>query len=123
MAVLAALKAGAILGACVLLMQWTPAAIAGEPAAAGQEQARMDRPRLLVLTDIGGGALSYRWWVYAEAGTYVGAVSPAEPDRAETSVTVPPDAAGKTIHIILEVTDGGNPPLTAYRRCVLNVGR
>jgi len=74
-------------------------------------------------SDPDGGALSYRWWVYAEAGTYGGAVAPAEPDRTETSVTVPADAAGKTIHIILEVTDGGNPPLTAYRRCVLNVGR
>jgi hypothetical protein len=72
-------------------------------------------------SDPDGGALSYRWWVYAEAGTYGGAVSLAEPDRAETSVTAPADAAGKTIHIILEVTDGGNPPLAAYRRCVLSV--
>jgi len=72
-------------------------------------------------SDPDGGAVSYRWWVYAEAGTYSGAVAPAEPNRAETSVTVPPDAAGKTIHIILEVTDGGNPPLTAYRHCVVSV--
>ena len=43
----------AILGACVLLMQRTPAAFAGEPAAGGEAQST-GRPRLLVLTDIGG---------------------------------------------------------------------
>lgn len=71
--------------------------------------------------DPDGGPRSYRWRVYAEAGTYGGAAAPAEPDRAETSLTVPPDAAGKTIHVILEVPDGGAPPLTAYRRCVISV--
>ena len=38
------------------------------------------------------------------------------------SLTVPADAAGKTIHVILEVTDRGSPNLTRYRRAVLSVG-
>ncbi|MHC4521582.1 MAG: hypothetical protein ACYTAS_23570 [Planctomycetota bacterium] len=35
------------------------------------------------------------------------------------AVHVPADAAGKTIHIILQVTDDGDPPLTRYRRAIL----
>ena len=36
-------------------------------------------------------------------------------------VAVPHDASGKTIHLILEVTDDGTPNLTAYKRIVLRV--
>jgi hypothetical protein len=34
---------------------------------------------------------------------------------------VPDDARDKTIHIILQVTDDGDPPLTRYRRVVVDV--
>jgi hypothetical protein len=71
--------------------------------------------------DPDGDGLHYHWWVYSEAGTY-GASAPvkgaAEPDAV---VTVPSAAAGCTIHVILEVIDSGRPPLTAYRRVILNV--
>jgi hypothetical protein len=36
-------------------------------------------------------------------------------------VTVPKEASGRTIHVILEVTDTGKPPLVAYRRVILTV--
>jgi hypothetical protein len=32
---------------------------------------------------------------------------------------MPADAAGKTIHVILEATDDGDPPLTRYRRIIV----
>ncbi|HUT14193.1 MAG TPA: hypothetical protein VMY42_27150 [Thermoguttaceae bacterium] len=32
-----------------------------------------------------------------------------------------PDEPGKTIHILLEVTDAGSPPLTRYRRIVFTI--
>jgi hypothetical protein len=32
---------------------------------------------------------------------------------------VPRDAAGKTIHVILKATDDGSPPLTTFRRIVV----
>jgi hypothetical protein len=32
---------------------------------------------------------------------------------------VPPDAVGKTIHLIVAVRDRGAPPLDRYRRAVL----
>lgn len=60
-----------------------------------------------------------RWEIYPEAGTF----SPAAPIEAaaavETRVSVPPEAAGKEIHVILAVSDLGDPPLTAYRRAIL----
>jgi len=37
----------------------------------------------------------------------------------EAELVWPAGAAGKTVHVILEVTDSGSPPLTAYRRVVV----
>jgi hypothetical protein len=34
---------------------------------------------------------------------------------------VPPDATGKTIHVVCEVRDDGNPPLVSYRRVICTV--
>ncbi len=43
-------------------------------------------------------------------------------DRAEASFTVPEDTPPRaTIHIVLEATDTGNPPLTRYRRVIVTV--
>ena len=72
-------------------------------------------------SDPDGHAMGHRWWIYGEAGTYRGSVVIQDADRAEATLRVPADAAGKTIHVILEVTDRGDPPLTAYRRAVLGV--
>ena len=64
-------------------------------------------------------SLSYRWWVYDKPSTWDGPVQIADDDQAIATLHVPPDAVGKTIHVILEVTDNGDPPLTSYRRFVL----
>ncbi len=72
-------------------------------------------------SDPDGDAVDCRWWVYREAGTYWGEVPLAVADTAEATVTVPAKAAGRTVHVILEVTDDGAPPLTAYRRIILEV--
>jgi hypothetical protein len=37
----------------------------------------------------------------------------------KTSVQIPKDASGKTIHVILTLRDDGNPQLTSYRRIVI----
>jgi hypothetical protein len=39
----------------------------------------------------------------------------------EPRLSIPDDAAGRTVHVVLELTDAGTPPLTAYRRVALNV--
>lgn len=71
-------------------------------------------------TDPDGDALSYHWWQYCEPGTYDGKVSIDNCNSAQACF-VAPDAIGKTIHIILEVTDNGHAPLTRYRRVVVTV--
>lgn len=72
-------------------------------------------------SDPDGDRLSYRWWVYREAGTYWDAPPIASATTVDAILRVPEDASGRTIHVILEVVDDGTPPLTAYRRVVLNV--
>ena len=72
-------------------------------------------------SDPDGDKLTYRWWVYREAGTYPGDVTIDKADTAEATLAVPADAAGKVIHVVLEVTDSGTPPLTRYQRVVVAV--
>lgn len=71
-------------------------------------------------TDPDGNGLSYRWSVYPEAGTYRGAVAVDAGTAREASLRLPADAAGKTVHVILEVTDEGSPALTSYRRVIVS---
>ena len=72
-------------------------------------------------SDRDGDKLSCKWWVYKEAGTYRGDAPIRPADAVEAVLTVPRDASGRTIHVILEVTDDGKPRLTAYRRVILKV--
>jgi hypothetical protein len=69
-------------------------------------------------SDPDGDKLTFKWWVYAEAGTYSQSISIASSSTSKATITVPADAAGKTFHVICEVTDGGTPSLTSYRRIV-----
>ena len=67
-------------------------------------------------------ALSYRWWQYADAGTYSDSARIEDADKQDASLFVPADAtAGQSIHFICEVTDNGTPPLTRYQRVVCNI--
>jgi hypothetical protein len=46
------------------------------------------------------------------------------PTALATRLRVPTDAAaGQTIHLVLEATDGGRPALTRYQRVVVSVTR
>ncbi|HSW46762.1 MAG TPA: nucleoside hydrolase-like domain-containing protein [Phycisphaerae bacterium] len=72
-------------------------------------------------SDPDGDRLDFRWWTYHEAGTFPGEPRIEGATRADAVVSIPREAAGRAIHIILEVTDTGRPPLTAYRRVVLEV--
>lgn len=72
-------------------------------------------------TDPDGDSLSYKWTYYPEAGTYPGDVKIDDSSSRdqECSVQIPSDAPGRTIHVVLQLTDDGVPPLTRYRRAVL----
>lgn len=69
--------------------------------------------------DPDGHELSYRWFVYLEAGTFEEDVSLGGDDSSELRILIPDEAVGKTVHVVLAVTDQGDPPLTRYRRVVI----
>ncbi len=75
-------------------------------------------------TDPDGDSLRYRWWVYPEAGTrpYGKGLPINGADQAQIELQVPADAAGKQLHLILEVWDESPiAPLVDYRRVVIDV--
>lgn len=73
-------------------------------------------------TDPDGDQLTYKWWQYTDVDTYKGMVDVQDADKPQASFVVPKDGnKGDTIHIICEVTDNGTPPLTRYRRVVVDI--
>ena len=72
--------------------------------------------------DPDGDRLDYYWWQYVEPGTSGNNVTIENTNSKEASFIVPSDAApGDTIHIILEVTDTGSPPITRFQRVVVTI--
>ena len=72
-------------------------------------------------SDLDGNQLTYKWWQYADAGSVTATVPVANADSLDHAAFVAPHEPGKQIHIILEVTDNGTPPLTRYQRVVCNI--
>ena len=72
-------------------------------------------------TDPDRHALSYRWWNYAEAGTLPHPLTLQDADGPVVRFVAPRVSAPATAHLILEVTDAGEPRLTSYRRVVLTI--
>jgi len=70
-------------------------------------------------TDPDGDKLSYRWFVYAEPGTYRGEAMLQDSTASKAILEVPTSARGKSLHVVLQVTDSGTPALTRYRRIVI----
>jgi hypothetical protein len=68
--------------------------------------------------DPDGDKLTFKWWVLSEAGTYAGNVNIANHDTSRATVEIPSDSAGKSFHVICEVTDDGVHHLTGYRRII-----
>lgn len=75
-------------------------------------------------SDPDGDALSYRWWVYQESGTYPGRLVLQNQHTDQVSMKIPTGAGGKEIHLVMEVQDGNEVvPLTDYRRIVVTVSK
>lgn len=70
-------------------------------------------------SDPDGDALKYRWFVYAEVGTCREVIHLAGSETSDCALTLPETARGKSVHLILQVTDSGTPQLTRYRRIIL----
>ena len=72
-------------------------------------------------TDPDGNKLTYRWWQYTEADSAGATLTIANSDSLEKASFVVPNEPGKQVHIILEVTDNGTPPLVRYQRIVFDI--
>ncbi len=75
-------------------------------------------------SDPDGDKLSYQWWIYPEAGNkpYNKPITIDNFNQIKASFKVPQDAAGKELHVILEVHDNNRVvPLLAYRRMMIIV--
>ena len=77
-----------------------------------------------VASDPDGNLVTVRWRQWKAMGTYPGRVTLSNSTALTTRLQVPADAtAGQTIHLILEATDNGTPPLTHYQRVIIGVRR
>jgi hypothetical protein len=73
-------------------------------------------------SDPDNDALAYNWWAYPEAGTYKNEISIDLENNAITTYTIPSDASGTEIHLILQVNDINEiANLYDYRRLVIQV--
>jgi len=70
--------------------------------------------------DPDGDLVTYRWWQYQEAGTASTVAISNATSRTGAGFVVPPEP-GRTIHILLEVTDNGIPPLTRWQRTIFTI--
>lgn len=71
--------------------------------------------------DPDGDEIRYNWFHYHQADPYPNKITINDSTSASISVQIPADAAGHTIHLILEVRDNGLPELVRYRRVILDI--
>jgi lysophospholipase L1-like esterase len=72
-------------------------------------------------TDPDGDALSYDWFYYREPSTFSGSLNLDGLNSAQVAFTAPVVMEAQTVHIILSVTDNGEPALTSYQRFVITI--
>jgi hypothetical protein len=91
------------------------------------ERARRAKPGDELVLDAGGStdpdgdALEFSWSVYPPVPDVVGKVAIAGQDRQAAKVVIAPELAGRTIPILLTVTDRGRPRLARYGRVLITV--
>ena len=72
--------------------------------------------------DPDGDNLTFNWWIQSDAGTYTQDIKISNSSSSIATVNVPSDSAGKTFHVICEVTDDGTHNLSDYRRIIFEPG-
>lgn len=92
---------------------------AGDLKAQPGEKVKLSAQRT---SDPDGDKLVYKWWQYKEAGSFEETIEIRDSGKQNASFTMPSGAKeGKTVHIILSVTDKGTPALTRYKRVIVTV--
>jgi hypothetical protein len=71
--------------------------------------------------DPDGDSLSYFWFNYREAGTFAEVVKIGVENSDGVWLNAPTVDKPETLHFIVKVTDKGSPPLTRYKRVIVNV--
>jgi hypothetical protein len=74
--------------------------------------------------DPDGDALRYHWFEYTDLNpgyTGIAPLSLQDNTATQVRVTAPRSTVRSQHHVILEVQDTGTPPITRYRRAIVNV--
>ena len=71
--------------------------------------------------DPDGDNLSFLWYSYPEAGTYKEQVIKTAENSHKIYLVAPKVTEKQTMHIILQVTDKGEPQLSAYKRIIITI--
>jgi hypothetical protein len=71
--------------------------------------------------DPDGDELTFNWFRYNNADSYPGDLTINSPAGDRQQITVPDDLGNSNIHMVLEVTDNGEPQLVTYRRVILEL--
>jgi len=71
--------------------------------------------------DPDGDDVSYHWFVYKEAGTFNGNVTMENSTSARAYFVAPQVKESRSLHVILEVKDDGQPCLYSYRRLIVTI--
>lgn len=72
-------------------------------------------------SDPDGNDLNYHWMHYPEPGTYLGTIKIENANAPSATFKAPVVQKEQTAHIILHITDNGEPPLTRYQRVIVNI--
>jgi hypothetical protein len=73
-------------------------------------------------SDPDGDPLRFRWFVYHEpSGNLAESLLLDGAQGPRAALTLPASTRLSLVHLILEVTDAGQPPLTRYRRVLVGV--
>lgn len=70
-------------------------------------------------SDPDGNQLTYRWFIYREAGAFTGSLTLTNADTEELTFAMPELTKGQELHVVLEARDLGTPSLFSYRRVIL----
>ena len=74
------------------------------------------------INDPDGDTLKYHWWHYPEVTTYKGQIELHHVNQQECELKIPKGEGSRgIIHMICDITDNGNPPLTRYQRMIIKI--